>query len=109
MIDIGVISCSVDCKRIYAKSMQLPVWISQQAYLEDQAIAEYAELEQKINKVKIWTAELDIVLMKDQLREIEVWKQYVHWHGCKHSVSPCYILSSHSISQAHESFIAISG
>ncbi|XP_070798547.1 nesprin-2 [Pituophis catenifer annectens] len=44
---------------------------SKQAYLEDQAIAEYAELEQKINKVKIWTAELDIVLMKDQLREIE--------------------------------------
>ncbi|KAG8126585.1 hypothetical protein E2320_021836, partial [Naja naja] len=40
-------------------------------YLEDQAIAEYAKLEQKINKVKIWTAELDIVLMKDQLREME--------------------------------------
>lgn len=72
--------------------MQLPVWISQQGYLEDQTIVEYAELEQKINKVKIWSAELDIVLMKDQLREIEVWKQYVHWRGCKHSVSPCYIL-----------------
>ncbi|XP_070607106.1 nesprin-2 isoform X2 [Erythrolamprus reginae] len=44
---------------------------SKQGYLEDQAIAEYAELEQKINKVKIWTAELDMVLMIDQLREIE--------------------------------------
>ncbi|XP_025025751.1 nesprin-2, partial [Python bivittatus] len=44
---------------------------SKQDYLEDQAIAEYAEMEQKVNKVKIWTAELDIVLMKDQLREIE--------------------------------------
>ncbi|XP_013914384.1 PREDICTED: nesprin-2, partial [Thamnophis sirtalis] len=64
-------SISVDCKIFYVKSMQLPVWISQQGYLEDQTIVEYAELEQKINKVKIWTAELDIVLMKDQLREIE--------------------------------------
>ncbi|XP_063145116.1 nesprin-2 [Candoia aspera] len=42
-----------------------------QGYLEDQAIAGYAEMEQKVNKVKISTAELDIVLMKDQLREIE--------------------------------------
>ncbi|KAM3852614.1 nesprin-2 isoform 7-T7 [Vipera latastei] len=44
---------------------------SKQSYPEDQAIAEYAEMEQKLTKVKIWTAELDIVLMKDQLKEIE--------------------------------------
>ncbi|XP_026554203.1 nesprin-2 [Pseudonaja textilis] len=49
----------------------LPLMNGKQGYLEDQAIAEYAKLEQKINKVKIWTAELDIVLMKDQLREME--------------------------------------
>ncbi|XP_062974204.1 nesprin-2-like [Elgaria multicarinata webbii] len=47
--------------------------ISQRALLpsEDQAIADYAEMEQKVNEVKIWTAELDIVLVNDQLREIE--------------------------------------
>lgn len=71
--------------------LQLPVWISQQSYPEDPSIAEYAEMEQKLNKVKIWTAELDTVLMKDQLREIEVWKQYIHWHGYKQSVSPYHI------------------
>ncbi|XP_042310386.1 nesprin-2 isoform X2 [Sceloporus undulatus] len=37
----------------------------------DQALEEYAEMEQKVNKMKIWTAELDIVLVNDHLKEIE--------------------------------------
>ncbi|XP_054826558.1 nesprin-2-like isoform X2 [Eublepharis macularius] len=38
---------------------------------EAQAIAEYAEMEQKVNEVKIQTAELDVALVNDQLGEIE--------------------------------------
>uniref|UniRef100_A0ABM5FBV7 Nesprin-2 isoform X3 n=1 Tax=Pogona vitticeps TaxID=103695 RepID=A0ABM5FBV7_9SAUR len=37
----------------------------------DQAVTEYAEMEQKINEMKTWTKELDIVLVNDQLKEIE--------------------------------------
>ncbi|XP_033028646.1 nesprin-2 [Lacerta agilis] len=39
--------------------------------LEDQATADYAEMVQKVKKAKISAAELDIVLMNGQLREIE--------------------------------------
>lgn len=42
---------------------------------ETKATVEYTEMEQKVNEVKIQTAELDIVLVNDQLAEIEVWKQ----------------------------------
>nr|XP_056707200.1 nesprin-2 [Euleptes europaea] len=38
---------------------------------EAQAIAEYAEMEQKVNEVKIQAADLDIALVNDQLGEIE--------------------------------------
>ncbi|XP_060127420.1 nesprin-2 isoform X2 [Zootoca vivipara] len=38
---------------------------------EDQATADYAEVVQRVKKAKISAAELDIVLMNDQLREIE--------------------------------------
>ncbi|KAL8168819.1 UNVERIFIED_CONTAM: hypothetical protein K2H54_018436 [Gekko kuhli] len=38
---------------------------------EDQAIAEYTEMEQKVNDMKIQVAELDLVLVNDQLGEIE--------------------------------------
>ncbi|KAJ7345265.1 hypothetical protein JRQ81_001215 [Phrynocephalus forsythii] len=40
-----------------------------------QAVAEYAEMEQKVNVVKIWAEELDIVLVNDQLKEIELERQ----------------------------------
>nr|XP_060611126.1 nesprin-2 [Anolis sagrei ordinatus] len=38
---------------------------------EDKILTEYAEMEQKVNEMKLRTAELDIVLVNDHLKEIE--------------------------------------
>ncbi|XP_067324598.1 nesprin-2 [Anolis sagrei] len=38
---------------------------------EDKILAEYAEMERKVNEMKLRTAELDIVLVNDHLKEIE--------------------------------------
>ncbi|XP_053143373.1 nesprin-2 isoform X2 [Hemicordylus capensis] len=40
-------------------------------HLQPEGIAEYGELQQKVNEVKVRAAELDIVLVNDQLGEIE--------------------------------------
>ncbi|XP_044291548.1 nesprin-2 isoform X3 [Varanus komodoensis] len=59
--------------------------VSQKGLLpsEDQAILEYAEVEKKINEMKVWAAELDIVLLNDQLREIENLSTLLEKHEAK--------------------------
>lgn len=43
-----------------------------------QVNTEYFEQEQKINELKNELAELDIVLINEQLKELEVWKLQRH-------------------------------
>uniref|UniRef100_A0A803XRM3 Spectrin repeat containing nuclear envelope protein 2 n=1 Tax=Meleagris gallopavo TaxID=9103 RepID=A0A803XRM3_MELGA len=43
-----------------------------------QVNTEYFEEEQKVNKLKNEVAELDIVLINEQLKELEVWKLQIH-------------------------------
>lgn len=43
-----------------------------------QANTDYFEEEQKVNELKNEVAELDIVLISEQLKELEVWKLQSH-------------------------------
>lgn len=43
-----------------------------------QVNTEYFEEEQKVNELKNEVAELDIVLINEQLKELEVWKFQSH-------------------------------
>lgn len=43
-----------------------------------QVNTEYFEEEQKVNELKNEVAELDIVLINEQLKELEVWKLQSH-------------------------------
>lgn len=47
-------------------------------FLGVQVNPEYFEEEQKVNELKNEVAELDIVLISEQLKELEVWKSQSH-------------------------------
>lgn len=52
--------------------------VQKELFLGVQVNTEYFEEEQKVNELKNEVAELDIVLISEQLKELEVWKLQSH-------------------------------